>query len=134
MNFFVGQKVEEVSRYTFEDVRKFAELSGDINPIHLNAEFAQKTVFKKVLVHGFLYASKISEIIANSIPGPGSIYIHQELNFLHPVFHNEQLLTCVEIVGIKEEKNIYILSTTITKNDGIPVLSGKAVVKLMKYE
>jgi 3-hydroxybutyryl-CoA dehydratase len=134
MNFYVGQKVEETSSYTTDDVKTFAELSGDINPIHLNPEFAQRTPFKKQLVHGFLYASNISKIIANSLPGPGSIYIHQELNFLNPVFHDEQLLTRVEIVEIKKEKNIYVLNTTITKNNSVIVLSGKAVVKLIKYE
>ncbi len=131
MNFFVGKKFEETCIFTLQDVIKFAKLSGDVNPIHLNPEFAKNTPFKKTIVHGFLYASKISKIIANSLPGPGSIYLFQDLNFLNPVFHDEEIIICVEIIEIKVEKNIFTLKTTILKKDGLLALSGKAVIKLI---
>ncbi len=134
MNFYVGQKEIELCAFSTSDVLKFSELSGDKNPIHLNSEYARLTIFKKPIVHGFLYASKISKLIANKLPGPGSVYINQELNFLTPVYHNEEIIITIEIIEIRIEKQIFILSTVIEKHDGQIVLKGKAVIKLMSNE
>jgi len=131
MKYFIGDSAQMSKVFTFEDVKNFAELSGDINPVHLDENFASTTIFGKPIVHGFLFSSMISALLANKLPGPGSIYIHQELNFKAPVFHGEKVTAIVEIEEIKSEKSIYILKTECIKNDSEIVLTGKAVIKLL---
>ena len=131
MKFAIGDSAEMSKVFTYDDVKNFAELSGDVNPVHLDQTFASSTIFKKPIVHGFLFSSMISALLANKLPGPGSIYIHQELNFKVPVYHGEKVTAIVEIEEIKPEKSIYILKTECLKNDNEIVLTGKAVIKLV---
>lgn len=88
---YIGQKAELVKRISSEEVRAFAAVSSDNNPIHLNGQYAENSKYKKCLVHGFLYGSYISAIIGTKLPGEGSIYLSQTMNFLRPVFHDEVL-------------------------------------------
>lgn len=131
MKFKIGDSASSTKIFSPEDVNAFALISGDKNPIHLDPNFAGRTVFQKPLVHGFLYASMISEIIANQIPGPGSIYINQELQFKRPVYHYDRLTAIVVIEEIKIAKSIYILRTSILNNENEIVLEGRAVIKLI---
>ena len=131
MKLQIGDSASSTKLFSTEDVYAFALVSGDKNPIHLDSNFAEHTIFKKPLVHGFLYASMISEIIANQLPGPGSIYINQELQFKSPVFHNDILTALVVIEEIKKDKSIFILSTNIIKNVNEIVLEGRAIIKLI---
>lgn len=128
---YLGQMVKVKKTFHFEDVKKFAELSGDINPVHLDSNFAETTIFKKPIVHGFLFASLISAILANELPGPGSIYIHQELNFKSPVYHGVEVTAQVKIVDLRSDKNIVTLETICTVGDNVEVLTGKALIKLI---
>lgn len=130
MKIKIGDKVSIEKTFSLEDVRAFAELSGDKNPVHLDEKFAKSTVFKKPIVHGFLYGSIISSILANELPGPGSIYLNQEMNFLAPLFHNEAIRIEVEVIDHKPKKNIYYLSTKGFKDQEL-ILDGKAIVKLL---
>jgi acyl dehydratase len=129
--FMVGQSASLTKSFTLEDVLQFSKLSLDINPIHLDLNFASKTMFKKPIVHGYLYGSLISAIIANKLPGPGSIYISQTMNFKRPVFHGEVVTAQVTIEGIKPEKQVLFLSTHCFNADGELVLEGSAVIKLV---
>ena len=88
----VGMESTMEKIVTLQDIKKFAEVSGDYNPVHLDEEFAKKTIFKRRIAHGFLTASFISTIIATHLPGPGSIYLKQSLKFLAPVYINEKIL------------------------------------------
>ena len=81
----IGQEASIKKILREEDVIKFAQVSGDFNPVHLDENFAQKTIFKKRIAHGFLTASLISTVIASDLPGPGSIYLSQTIKFLAPV-------------------------------------------------
>ena len=100
--------------FDYEKVYKFSELSEDINPIHLDKEAARKSIFNKPIVHGILFPQALSTVIANHIPGPGSIYLfHQSLDFKKAVYHNQLVEAVVEITNIKTEKNIYELSTML---------------------
>jgi 3-hydroxybutyryl-CoA dehydratase len=124
---------EEASRiYTGEDVLEFAELSDDFNPLHLDEAFAKNGIFKKRIVHGMLYAAMFSKLIATEIPGPGSIYLEQNLKFLKPVYWNEKITARVQIISIIEKKSLYKLHTIIYKNDSIDdlVVDGDALIKL----
>lgn len=131
MNFSIGDKASINKIFSFDDVSTFSKLTGDINPVHLNADYAKNTIFEKPIVHGFLFASLISALIANDLPGPGSIYLHQELNFKKPLFHGEEVTATVEIIEIKIEKKIFVLSTKCFKGEEVLILDGKAVIKYL---
>lgn len=117
--------------YTTEKVILFANLSGDVNPVHLDENFAEKSIFGKPIVHGIFVASQISALIANELPGPGSIYLFQDLNFLSPVYHNDTINCNLEVIGVKEGKNIITLNTICTNQHGVKVIDGKAIIKLI---
>ena len=78
---------------TEEMINNFAKVSGDFNPIHVNEQYAKKTIFKKRISHGMLVASFISRVIANKLPGPGTIYLSQNLSFKHPVSQSRSYRT-----------------------------------------
>jgi 3-hydroxybutyryl-CoA dehydratase len=128
---YLGQTAAIKKTFSLEDVQKFAELSGDINPVHLDVNFAENTVFKKPIVHGFLFSSLISAILANELPGPGSIYLHQELNFKSPVYHGDEVTALVKIIDLRPDKNIVTLETICSVRDNVLVLTGKALIKLI---
>lgn len=129
MKYNVGDYIEKRRSFSYDDVKVFGDLSGDHNPLHFDTEYASRTVFKKPIVHGILIASHISSLIANELPGSGSIYLHQELNFKAPLFHSEEFITRIEVVEIKVEKNIYILETTCTNNNSQVIVVGRAIIK-----
>ena len=129
-DFYIGQEATISKTFVFDEVVAFSELSLDRNPIHLDKEYAKKGIFSDLIVHGLLTSSLISAVIANKLPGPGSIYLSQSLKFLKPVYHNEEVVAKVKIVDIKNEKLIIMLETQCFVND-IIVLDGIAVVKYM---
>ena len=129
-DFYIGQEATISKTFVFDEVVAFSELSLDRNPIHLDKEYAKKEIFSVLIVHGLLTSSVISAVIANKLPGPGSIYLSQSLKFLKPVYHNEEVVAKVKIVDIKHEKLIIMLETQCFVND-IIVLDGIAVVKYM---
>ena len=126
-DFTVGMESTTEKTITIEDIKRFAEVSGDFNPVHLDEEFAKKTIFKRRIAHGFLTASFISTIIATELPGPGSIYLKQSLKFLAPVYINEKILVKVRIIEINIEKSKVKLITECFKNKTL-VLTGEAEI------
>jgi 3-hydroxybutyryl-CoA dehydratase len=130
-NYSVGQSEKISKSFSQEDVEKFAELSLDINPIHLNKEYARNTIFGNTIVHGFLYGSLISAVIGNQLPGPGAIYLNQELNFKIPVYKKEVVTATVTVKDINIERSILYLDTVCTKNQNEIVIVGKAVIKII---
>jgi 3-hydroxybutyryl-CoA dehydratase len=128
MNIKIGDKASIEKIFKTEDVILFSKLSGDNNPIHLNEEMAAESIFKKRIVHGFLYSSLISAVIAEQLPGPGSIYLSQDLSFRAPVFHGDLIRAEVEVIDVKPEKKLIFLSTKCYKNDCTIVIDGKAVI------
>ena len=129
MNLQIGQKAEFKKTLTFEDVKMFAQITGDINPIHFDKEYAAETIFEKPIVHGILTAGLISSVIANTLPGEGSIYLGQDLRFTAPVFHGDTLTAKVEIVEIIREKHQAILKTEVINQYNVTVITGTARVK-----
>ena len=123
----IGQEASIKKILREEDVIKFAQVSGDFNPVHLNENFAQKTIFKKRIAHGFLTASLISTVIASDLPGPGSIYLSQTLKFLAPVYFNDEIIVKVKIIELNKEKKRVKLLTECTKNNAL-ILAGEAVI------
>lgn len=130
-SFNVGDSYSVEKSFPLEEVKLFSELSLDKNPVHLDSEFSKNTMFKKPIVHGILVSGLISSVIANHLPGPGSIYLGQTLNFKNPVFHDEKVKALVEIEKIREEKGIFYLRTLVYKESGDLAIEGQAVIKLV---
>ncbi len=119
---------EEFSKTVSEsDIYLYAGVSGDFNPAHINEPYAQGTFFKTRIAHGMLCAGFISAVIGMKLPGPGTIYIRQELNFRAPVRIGETVTARVEVIE-KLEKNRVRLKTTCVNQEGTLVLDGEAVV------
>lgn len=113
---------------TDEDVRKFADVSGDVNPIHLDEDYAASTRFGQRIAHGMLSVSIISGILGNTLPGLGTIYLGQNIKFTAPVFIGDEVTATVELIKYREDKRIATFRTTCTKADGTMVMDGEATV------
>jgi 3-hydroxybutyryl-CoA dehydratase len=125
----IGARATRVRTITDNDIVRFAEVSGDRNPVHLDADYAARSPFGQRIAHGFLTGSMISALIGMELPGAGSIYLGQTLKFLAPVHIGDTVTASVEVIGVREEKRIITLRTDCTNQDGVLVLTGEAVVK-----
>jgi len=130
MKFQIGQNATQSVTVTDAMVRAFAELSGDKNPIHLDEEFAEKSIFGKRIAHGMIMGALISRVLATELPGPGAIYLSQELKFVAPVFIDETITIKLEVTKMREEKGFLTISTTAQKASGEKVAEGVALVKV----
>jgi 3-hydroxybutyryl-CoA dehydratase len=111
-----------------DDIRAFASATGDHNPLHLDEEFARQTRFGKRIAHGMLSASLISAVIASDLPGQGSIYLGQTLQFVAPVFPGDTVTARVTVTSIREDKPIIKLETVCTNQRDEVVIRGEATV------
>lgn len=111
-----------------EDVKRFSEVVGDSNPVHLDEEYAGKTSFKKRIVHGAFLAGLISKVLGMDFPGEGTIYISQTSTFKRPVFVDTSVKVEVKVTQVHAEKRRLILDTTISNAEGKACLSGSAEV------
>jgi 3-hydroxybutyryl-CoA dehydratase len=128
MQIIIGQEASLSKTASEQGVQEFARLTGDMNPVHLDHEFALKTRFGKQIVHGMWVASLISALLGTKLPGPGTIYLSQSLKFLAPVFINETITATVRVIKKREDKPILTLRTTCVNENGQIVLDGEAVV------
>jgi len=128
----IGTQATLSRTITEDDILLFALVSGDHNPIHLDAEYAEKSLFGKRIAHGFLIGSLISAVLGNDMPGPGSIYLGQTLKFLAPIHIGDTVTVIVKVVALREDKRIITLHTNCTNQHGALVLSGEATVKYAK--
>jgi 3-hydroxybutyryl-CoA dehydratase len=126
--FSVGQKVSFSKTISEKDVNTFAEISGDHNPLHLNAEYAKTTRFGARIAHGALTAGLISAAIGNDLPGVGSIYMSQSTKFVKPVYFDDTITATVEISAIRTDKGIITLKTDCKNQRGEIVAEGEAVI------
>ncbi len=124
----IGDTAAQTLVVSDEVVRRFSDLTGDRNPVHLDDTFAQRTRFGRRIAHGMLAASHISAVIGNTLPGPGTIYLSQTLQFVAPVFVGDTIKTMVTVKSIKEGKPIATLETICENQQGDAVLKGEAVV------
>lgn len=125
----IGQRASVSKTYTAADITAFAGVSLDVNPVHMSDSYAKNTVFGKRIVHGILTSGLISAVLGNELPGPGTIYLGQELRFTAPVYLGDDITAQVEIIEIFEEKKIIKLKTDCTNQDGKKVITGTATVK-----
>lgn len=125
----IGMSAMHSRTITDTDVRNFAGVSGDTNPMHLNEEFAKHTLFGGCIIHGFLTASLISTVIGTQLPGPGCIYVSQNLAFKAPVHVGETVYARATIIDLNPERKRVTLRTECLVQDKI-VLTGEALVQL----
>ena len=128
MNLRVGDTASISRSVTEGDVRAFAEVSGDNNPVHLDEAFAQKTRFGRRIAHGMLGASLISAVLGTKLPGKGSIYLSQSLHFLAPVYIDDTVTARVTVLKVREDKSIVTLETVCENQRGEILIRGEAVV------
>ncbi|PIY07834.1 MAG: dehydrogenase [Flexibacter sp. CG_4_10_14_3_um_filter_32_15] len=115
--------------YSQEQVNKFAEVTGDNNPLHLDEEYAATTMFKRPIMHGFLGGSVFSKIFGTLFPGEGTIYMNQTMNFMRPMFVDTEYEAVMTITEITREKNRAKVQTqVIDKTTGKVTISGEATV------
>ncbi|MEW6350237.1 MAG: MaoC family dehydratase [Thermodesulfobacteriota bacterium] len=122
----VGDTASTSRTITQEDIERFAELTGDHNPVHLDEEFAKKTRFGRRIAHGMWGASLISALLGTRLPGPGTVYLSQSIKFQAPVYAGDTITATVTVTKIREDKPILTLDTTCTNQDGKMILTGEA--------
>ncbi|GIL09092.1 MAG: (R)-specific enoyl-CoA hydratase [Chloroflexota bacterium] len=128
MSLEIGASASRTKLITDDDVRAFAQASGDTNPVHLDDAYAATTQFGRRIAHGMLTASVISAILGNDLPGPGTIYLGQDLKFKAPVYIGDTITAVVELIKYREDKRIATFRTTCTNQSGTLILEGEAVV------
>ena len=129
----LGQSAEISHLVTDADVRAFADVSGDNNPVHLDEAYAAGTPFKTRIAHGMLSAGYISAMLGTRLPGPGAIYISQSMNFKRPVRIGDEVITRATVTAIDAERARVTLAT-VCEVAGKPVLEGEAVVMVARRD
>lgn len=125
----VGDIYQEEIKITPEHIQKFAEFSGDFNPVHFSDDEARAQGFKGRIAHGMISASFFSKIFANTFPGPGTIYLSQTFKFHAPVYVNDLLFYRLEVIAQKEGKPIFTVKTEAFGEDQLLRTSGEAVIR-----
>ena len=124
----IGETASVVRTLTQEDIELFAVVSGDVNPAHLDPAYAETDLFHKVIAHGMWGGALISCVLGTKLPGPGTIYLGQELRFLHPVGIDDTITATVSAREKRPEKNIVLFDCRCTNQDGVEVIKGTAEV------
>lgn len=124
----VGDTFEHDFVFTQDDVVLFAKVTGDNNPVHLDAEYASKTIFKRPIIHGMLGATVFSKVFGTMFPGEGTIYLNQNLQFLRPMLVDTNYKALFEVIEVDREKHRGTISTIITNEEGKKVVDGSAIL------
>ena len=124
----VGQSGQLQRTLTEDDVRAFAAVSGDSNPAHLDPEYAADTMFHGVIAHGMWGASLISALMGTRFPGPGTIYLHQDLHFSRPVHIGDTLTVTAVVLSKEDAKHTVVMDCRVVNQDGAVVVHGNARV------
>ncbi len=125
----MGERATFGKTITEADVFAFAGITGDFNPIHVNAEFAKSSMFGKRVAHGMLTASLVNQTLTN-LGGLGTIHLSETVKFLAPVFIGDTVMVVSEVVGKDMAKNRMTVKSTITNQEGKTVLEGEALIMM----
>lgn len=125
----IGDKASFTKTISESDVYQFAGITGDFNPVHVNSEFANQTIFKERIAHGLLTAGFISAVLGMKLPGPDTIYLSQKVDFKSPVKIGDTITAEVEVLEKKDPKKIIRLRTIVKNQLDQIVIDGEAVVK-----
>jgi acyl dehydratase len=127
----VGQAAERSREIKPEYIRLFTEISGDRNPLHYDEAAAAASRFGEIVVQGGVTSSILNAVVAEDLPGPGTVFLHVDWKFTAPVRPGDTITGRVEVREVREDKPITTLATTITRQDGVVVLEGTAVCYTM---
>jgi acyl dehydratase len=124
----VGATARRSRAVTTRDIELFTELTGDRNPLHYDEAQATASRFGGIIVQGGVTSGLLNAVVAEDLPGPGSVFLHVDWRFLHPVRPGDTITAEVEVLATREDKPVHQLRTTITNQDGTVVLDGTATV------
>jgi acyl dehydratase len=124
----VGQTARRTRTVTERDIELFTEMSGDRNPLHYDEELAVRSRFGALIVQGGVTTGLLNAVVAEDLPGPGSVFLHVDWRFTAPVRPGDDITAEVEVLEARDEKPITKLRTTITRGDGVVAVEGTALV------
>lgn len=133
-DFEIGQRAKLAKTVTEADVMAFAGLVGDVNPVHVDEDYARKSRFGRRIAHGMLTAGLISAVLGNELPGQGAIYLSQQIEFLAPVYIGDTVTAVAEVEAWRPDKRIITLKTDCYNQDDTQVVTGKAVLLVDRVE
>lgn len=128
----VGAKATWTRTFTTEDVELFARISGDENPLHFDSDFAAGTRVGRLIVHGGLTTGLFNALVAMKLPGPGSVFLHQEWDYPAPVYIGDTVTAEAEVIEARADKPITRLRCVAHRGDGTEVLRGECLVYTMR--
>jgi len=132
-SFTIGEEATLTKLVNDIDIKAFAQISGDDNPVHMNDEYAKGTMFGGRIAHGMLVAGLISAVLGTMLPGPGAIYLSQQLRFLAPVRPGDEVTARAEVTSWDPEKGRVTLFTEVANQKGIAVIAGEARLVMSSY-
>ena len=127
----VGARATWTRTFTEEDVERFARITGDRNPLHFDEDFAAATRFGRLVVQGGVTAGLFNALVAMELPGPGSVFLHQEWDYPAPVFVGDTVTAEAEVIEARADKPLTRLRCVARREDGVEVLSGECLVYTM---
>jgi acyl dehydratase len=127
----VGQKAERSRRVEPDYIRLFTELCGDRNPLHYDEAAARASRFGEIVVQGGVTSSILNAVVAEDLPGPGTVFLHVDWRFIAPVRPGDTITGAVEVLEVREDKPVTKLKTSVRRQDGVVVLEGTAVCYTM---
>ena len=127
-DFYIGEQASLAKTVSEADVITFAELIGDFNPLHVDSEYARKSRFGRRIAHGMFSGGLISAVLGNKLPGPGAIYLSQQIEFLAPVYIGDTITATAEVTAWRPDKRIITLKTDCYNQDERQIVTGKAVL------
>jgi acyl dehydratase len=124
----VGDTARRTRRVRAKDIDLFTELTGDRNPLHYDEAAAERSRFGRIIVQGGVTTGLLNAVVAEDLPGPGSVFLHVDWSFKAPVAPGDEITAEVEVLEAREDKPITKLRTTIVNQEGTVVLDGTALV------
>jgi acyl dehydratase len=124
----IGDTARRTRTVAARDIELFTEMTGDRNPLHYDEDFAARSRFGELIVQGGVTTGLLNAVVAQDLPGPGSVFLHVDWSFTAPVRPGEDITAAVEVLEARADKPITKLRTTITRGDGVVALEGTALV------
>lgn len=126
LRLVVGQTASRTLTVTPESVRLYAEITGDRNPLHFDEDFAAQTPFGRLVAHGGITTGVLHALVAEDLPGPGTVFLSQNWKFTAPVFAQDEITATAEVMSLHDSKPVCQLRVHVVRSDGETVLEGEA--------
>jgi len=123
----VGDRAQRTRRVEARDIERFTEITGDRNPLHYDEEAAARSRFGGIIVQGGITSGILNAVVAEELPGPGTVFLHVEWDFKAPVSPGDEITGSVEVLDVRADKPITRLRTWVTRGDGVVALDGTAL-------